>query len=61
MNRTVKVKTKTGYFSRPIQRIHDLELHAHPVLDMPELGNGQVSTTRCGRQSEAPDRFMITQ
>ncbi|KAK3798910.1 hypothetical protein RRG08_057519 [Elysia crispata] len=44
-----------------LERIHDLELHAHPVLDMPELGNGQVSTTRCGRQSEAPDRFMITQ
>ncbi|KAK3738122.1 hypothetical protein RRG08_027735 [Elysia crispata] len=37
------------------KRIHDLELHAHQVLDMPELRHGQVSTTRSGRQSTAPD------
>ncbi|GFR98152.1 RNA polymerase sigma-32 factor [Elysia marginata] len=36
VNRTVKVKTRSGSFTRPFQRIHDLELHAHPVFDMPE-------------------------
>ena len=28
------VKTKSGSFTRPIQRIHDLELNRHPIPDV---------------------------
>ncbi|GFS04043.1 Pao retrotransposon peptidase family protein [Elysia marginata] len=57
VKRTAKVKTKSGSFTRPIQRIHDLELHAHPVFDMPESEKDELPTTRYGRQSKPPDRF----
>ncbi|GFN73800.1 hypothetical protein PoB_000030600 [Plakobranchus ocellatus] len=49
--RTVKERTKTGCFTRPIQRLHDMELHAHPVIDTLEPGTREAQTTRYGRQS----------
>ena len=62
--RTVKVKTKRGSFTRPIQRIHDLELNAsinnNFVID--ELENntenriGEVKS-KFGRVIKPPKRF----
>lgn len=59
--RTVKVKTKAGSFTRPIQRVHDLELHVSskpviPVLDSTCKPMGD-RTSRSGRVLKTPNRY----
>ncbi|RUS87866.1 hypothetical protein EGW08_004399 [Elysia chlorotica] len=44
--RTVKVKTNKGFYFRPIQRLHDLELHAYPVNESIDSNYDQQYVTR---------------